>query len=186
MTKREFLMRLQAQLSDLSPEEIDGRMNFYSEMIDDYMEEGLSEEEAVAAIGRTEREVLPVDAAPKKHIGGPTVTLLLLGSPVWLALLISAFAVVLSLYTALWSAVISVWAAALSVAISAVGGVLGGLVLACFAGTPGIVLLGAGLACAGLTVFLYYGSLAATRGMLFLTRAAARLVCNGFRRRSAR
>ena len=51
MNKQEFLTRLRKGLSGLPQEDIEERLTFYSEMIDDRIEEGLSEEEAVAAIG---------------------------------------------------------------------------------------------------------------------------------------
>ena len=51
MNKQDFLARLEKSLDGLPQEELAERLNFYSEMIDDRMEEGLSEEEAVAGIG---------------------------------------------------------------------------------------------------------------------------------------
>ena len=51
MNKQEFLTELKKALSPLSKADLEERLSFYSEMIDDRMEEGLSEEEAVAAIG---------------------------------------------------------------------------------------------------------------------------------------
>ena len=51
MTKQEFLHRLEEGLAGLPQEDLAERLSFYSEMIDDRMEEGLSEEEAVAGIG---------------------------------------------------------------------------------------------------------------------------------------
>ena len=51
MTKTEFVLELASKLSLLPWEEIEDRISFYVEMIDDRMEEGVSEEEAVAAIG---------------------------------------------------------------------------------------------------------------------------------------
>ena len=52
MNKQAFLERLRKALSGLPPKEQEERITFYSEMIDDRMEEGLSEEEeAVASIG---------------------------------------------------------------------------------------------------------------------------------------
>ena len=42
MTKNEFLEQLRRGLSGLPMEDIDERLNFYSEMIDDRIEEGLS------------------------------------------------------------------------------------------------------------------------------------------------
>ena len=44
MTKAEFLGRLRDSLNGLSPADINTSMEFYSEIIDDRMEEGLSEE----------------------------------------------------------------------------------------------------------------------------------------------
>ena len=51
MTKQEFLDKLQAGLLGLTESDAQERLNFYSEMIDDRMEEGLSEEQAVAQVG---------------------------------------------------------------------------------------------------------------------------------------
>ena len=62
MTKREFLIALKACLSGLPKEEIEQQINYYTEMIDDRMEEGLSEEEAVGQIGDLEEII---DQLPK-------------------------------------------------------------------------------------------------------------------------
>ena len=51
MTKTEFVLELTSKLSLLPWEEVEDRISFYVEMIDDRMEDGLSEEEAVAAVG---------------------------------------------------------------------------------------------------------------------------------------
>ena len=51
MTKHEFLLSLQDRLSGLPQDDVEERLTFYCEMIEDRMEEGLSEEEAVSAIG---------------------------------------------------------------------------------------------------------------------------------------
>ena len=51
MTKHEFLLQLGKALSSLPRRERDERLGFYSEVIDDRIEEGLSEEEAVRNMG---------------------------------------------------------------------------------------------------------------------------------------
>ena len=51
MTKLQFLLSLHNKLSGLPQNEIEERLNFYSEMIEDRIEDGLSEEEAVSEIG---------------------------------------------------------------------------------------------------------------------------------------
>ena len=48
MTKLEFLTTLAEQLSSLAGEERQKTLDFYNEMIDDRLEEGMSEEQAVA------------------------------------------------------------------------------------------------------------------------------------------
>ena len=54
MSKREFLEALRSKLAGLSQEEREKTMIYYSEMIEDRMEEGATEEEAVAAVGEFE------------------------------------------------------------------------------------------------------------------------------------
>ena len=51
MTKSEFFWQLMDKLSGLPDEELQDCLTYYTEMIDDHMENGLSEEEAVTAIG---------------------------------------------------------------------------------------------------------------------------------------
>ena len=45
ITKQEFLLQLREKLSGLPQADIDERVAFYGEMIDDRVEEGLTEEE---------------------------------------------------------------------------------------------------------------------------------------------
>ena len=129
MNKQTFLAQLRKGLSSLSEAEREERLLFYSEMIDDRMEEGLSEEEAILGIGSVESLLAQIlgDAptAPKKHTGRLWNTILLiLGAPVWFSLLVSAFAAAISLYAALWSVIISLWACFGALVGCALGGIL--------------------------------------------------------------
>ena len=60
MTKMQFLMSLHDQLSGLPKEDVEQRLNFYSEIIEDSMEEGLSEADAVTALGSIEEIVAQI------------------------------------------------------------------------------------------------------------------------------
>ena len=51
MKRNEFLSKLKERLWALPEADKQCSLDYYSEMIDDRMEDGLSEEEAVAAIG---------------------------------------------------------------------------------------------------------------------------------------
>ena len=193
MNKKAFLAALEEGISSLPQEERAERLAFYEEMIDDGMEEGLSETEAVAAIGAVPSIVARIladtpssipSAEPKKRLGTWPLVLLILGSPVWVALLAAAFAVALSLAAALWSVVVALWAVFASLAGCAVGGVAGGIMLAVRdSALTGLALAGAGLFCGGLSVFAFWGSREATKGSAWLTKTAAVGLVRCFRRK---
>ncbi len=183
MTKNAFLTALRQGLSALPQDEAEECLTFYAEMIDDGMEEGLSEEDAVAAVGSVEEIVSQaVSDAPRVKPSRETVktkrrlrvweiVLLVLGSPVWLSLLLAAFAVVLALYLSLWAVVVSLWSVFASLVGCAFAGVAGGIILICFGNAlSGIAMIGAGLACAGLSIFLFFGCKAATVGTAVLAK----------------
>lgn len=184
MNKREFLARLRKGLSGMPQEDIEERLIFYSEMIDDRMEEGLSETEAVGSIGTVDDVVSQIltdapltrPAKEKTKPGRPMrpweIVLLVLGFPVWLPLLIAALAVILAVYIVVWSAVISLWAVEVSLWAGALGGVISALAIH-GNGVRGILIFSIGLCCAGLSIFLFFGCKAVTIGILRLTKWAA-------------
>lgn len=57
MTKEDFLILLKENLSDLPEAEADKAIAFYNESIDDRIEDGLSEEEAVSSLGKMEEVI---------------------------------------------------------------------------------------------------------------------------------
>ena len=79
MTKLEFILALNEKLSAYPKAEVQQRLSFYSEMIEDRMEDGLSEEEAVAAVGDVAHiaaEIaaeLPPEEAPKPPKPAPSI-----------------------------------------------------------------------------------------------------------------
>ena len=184
MNKEEFLNELRKGLSHLLPEQdIDELVAFYSEMIDDRIEEGVAEEEAVAALGSVEDIVLsetPLTKIvadkikPKRRLKGWEIALIILGFPVWLPLLNAAFAVVLSLYIVIWSLIISLWAVELSLWACAVAGLVGTVVFAVNGNAP-VAVASAGLCLfsAGLSLFMFYCCLYASKGIIKLTKKAA-------------
>lgn len=195
MRKQEFLRHLRKGLSGLPHCDREERLTFYSEMIDDRMEEGLTEEDAVFEIGNADEiiEQIMADTKPVKEKGKSgrrlrvwEVILLVLGSPVWLCLLIAAFAVILSVYVVLWSVIVALWA----VFGSLIGCALGTLVFGIGAilkgdGPAGLAMIGAALVCAGLAIFAFYGSRAATVGTLLLTKKVALGIKNCFGKKEA-
>ncbi len=182
MTRKEYMRELEEALQFLGDEQRAALLEYYGEMIDDRMEDGLSETEAVAGIGSVDDVVAQIAAEtplmrlvkervrPKKSRKAWEIVLLALGSPVWFPLLIAAFAVLLALYLVLWAVVLSLWAAALSLAVGAVG-CMPLAVLYFVRGLPsgGCFILGAGLVLAGLAIPLGAGCAGLTKGLARLT-----------------
>ena len=193
MSKQEFLTQLRKGLSGLPQGDIEERLAFYSEMIDDQMEEGLSEEEAVSAVGAVDEIVTQVVAETplakiakeriksKRRISAGEIVLLVLGSPIWLSLVIAAFAVILSLYISLWAVIVSLWAVFVSLAAGFIGGVLSCIIFAIGGNVAsGIAMLAAGIVCAGLSILMFYGCKVVTKGILLLTKKMAIWIKNCF------
>ncbi len=186
MNKQTFLDELRRGLAGLPQDDIEERIAFYSEMIDDRMEEGLSEEAAIAEIGPVSGVVKQILAdtpltklvkeriKPKRKTSALQIVLLVLGFPLWFPLLITAFAVLLTVYIVIWSLVIVLWAIFLAFAAGALGCLVGAVLLA-VKGRLVEALLGFGgaLALAGLSILMFFVCVAASKGMAKLTAKMA-------------
>lgn len=181
MDKFTFITELRAKLWPIPEEDRQRSVDYYAEMIDDRMEEGLREEEAVAAIGNLDEIVkqileetppVPVKAeAPKKRRNLRTweIVLLVLGSPVWASLLIAAAAVIVSVWISLWAVVISLYAAVVALGAAAIGCMIGSFFMIGRFGEV-TVAWGAALVCAGLAILFVMLSNLAAKGMIALTK----------------
>ena len=186
MNKQEFLTQLRKGLSGFPQEDIEERLTFYSEMIDDRIEEGLSEQEAVSAIGTVDAIITQILAdtpltklvkekvKPKRTLKAWEIVLLILGSPIWLSLLIAAFVVILAVYVVIWSVVVALWSIEVAFAACSLGGIVSAVIFTFQGnGLTGLAMLSAGIICAGLSIFLFYGCKAATKGIVWLTKKMA-------------
>lgn len=114
MNKEDFLTKLESRLNGLPKEDVKDRLSFYEEMIDDKMEEGKTEEQAVASLGSVEKVVSQIASdtplvslvkercTPKRKIKAWEIVLIALGFPIWLPLLIVAAVLILVGYLLLW------------------------------------------------------------------------------------
>ncbi len=186
MHKQEFLNALRERLSGLPESDLAERLSFYGEMIDDRIEEGLPEEEAVAQTGTVDeiaRQILtetPLSRIvrekikPKRSLRAWEIVLIVLGFPLWFPLLVAAVAVVISLYAVLWSLLIALWAVEIALWAGALGALAGAVLYFAQGHTPtAIAALGAALVLAGLAIFLLFGCRAASVGIVKLTKKIA-------------
>ncbi|MBQ8351317.1 MAG: DUF1700 domain-containing protein, partial [Clostridia bacterium] len=180
MKKQEFLEALAQGLAARGAADREKTLDYYREMIEDRMEDGLSEEEAVAAMG-SPADILAgiqIEAPPRKEKRAWRaweIVLLALGSPIWGSLLLAAAAILFSLLVVLWSLVISAYAVNVSLAAVAVAGIGVSPVLLLTGQWPAaLLLLGGGLFCTGAAIFAFFGCRAATRGSAYLVKQLMR------------
>lgn len=168
MNKNEFLKLLYSKLTGLEDSEIKKSLTYYSEMIDDRVEDGESEEEAVASLGNIYEIVddiltqSPISGQTKKkrEIKNkiPVIILLVLGSPIWLSILLALFAVILAIYVTVASVIIALFSIVIAFLLGGAVAVIGSPIIMYSNIYTGIFIIGAGLILFGLGVFSAYGT----------------------------
>ena len=181
MNKEQFMTALRDRLSVLPQDEMEGRAAFCEEMIDNRIREGMTEEEAVNAVGTVDQiaeqalSEIPLSrfvrgkVRPKRKLRGWEIILLVLGSPVWIPLVAAALVVLLAVYIVIWVFVICVFAVDLSFAAGAVISVLSSIQYFMLGNTAGACfMLGVGSVLAGLSILVLFAGIRIARGTVKL------------------
>ena len=180
MTKTEFLAALRSALGKLPEQEIRASLDFYAEAIDDRVEDGASENEAVAALGDVnaiaaqivaEMPIIPKAVAKMKTKSRTAnIVLAIVLSPIWVPLALAFLLCVAAIYLSIWIVIAALWAC---VAVLLLCGPIGiaGLAYCLATNYPltGLWLLGCGIAGSGLGLFALLGMKAVSRGLVQLT-----------------
>lgn len=183
MNKEEFLSLLRERLSIFPPEETEKYISYYSEMIDDHIDDGFSEEKVIETIGSVDdvfavilqetaiTQLLKNRMKPKRRLKMWELLLWIFLSPIWIPLAAAAVVLILSLYIVLWSLILCIYAVELSFAACAVGGTaVSVLMLFESNGFAAGILLGGGLICTGLTILFFFPCKLATKGAWKLSK----------------
>ena len=187
MRKDEFLKRLNKALGSLGAKERARTVQYYREILEDRMEDGTPEEEAVAAVGPVEQIAADIlaeqNAGGKQKRSGWSAALIALGSPLWLVLLVAVAAVLFAMYMVAWAVIITLFSC-----VAALGaGALAGVVALCLFWTAypmtGLFLLGAGLVCAGVGILLFFPVLSLSKWLVKGTARAGKTLWHKVTRR---
>ncbi len=181
MTKDSFLSSLRARLEGLPEEDVEKTIEYYSEMIDDRLEEGGNEEEIVSSLGSPEDAAAAVwqnASIPKlvkekvrtrRRRTAGEIILLILGAPLWIPLLLTVLIVFFTLYLVLWVVIASVYIVDIALLLSGLAAIAGGVLLIGKALVPaGIFTIAAAVALIGLTLLLLPLCNLASRGIFKL------------------
>lgn len=171
MTKEIFLHQLRIRLTRLPEAEIQKRLDYYSEMIDDMMEDGISEEEAISSFGPVDdvaryilqdtplTTLVKQTAAPKKGWTAASIILAVVGAPLWIPLAIAALAVILAVFAAILALIAAVFAVVLSLGLAGIGLIIRAFAILFTAGVSyTIFTIGAALVFIGLCLLAFLGA----------------------------
>ena len=199
MTKKEFLKELKSRLALLPSDDVEASIEYYSEMIDERIEEGIDEESAVASLLAPEKaaedvisemsisKLVKARIKPKRTLHTWEIVLIILGSPIWISLILAAVSIVFSVYISLWSVVASFWMAGISIFATALASLASGLALLIIAGNAGagMLFLGAAIFLTGIGIFGFWGCKAVTVFMLKLSKLVLKWIKNCFVKKEA-
>ena len=184
MNKEKYISELKKYLRKLPSDDIKKYLDFYREIIDDRIEEGLSEEDATLALGSPETLAKQIFAeagldpkeATKRRLKTWELIFLICGSPIWVSLLAAFFAVILALFVVLWAVDICLWAADLCFAAGGFAGIASGIALMATGHFPqGLFMLGCGFICVGLGIFWFFLCHITSNGIVKLSKILFKL-----------
>ncbi len=182
MNKSEFLNELSERLSTLPESEAEKTINYYSEMIDDRIEDGETEQDAVKAIGSIDDAVrnamsqVPLTGLVKQSVKRnlslniPVIILLILGSPIWVSLLIALFAIIFALYVTIAAVIISLFAVVAAFTVSGIASIIASPFLVSVSLYSSAALLSCGLVISGLSIFAFFAAVILTKYIIRFTK----------------
>lgn len=183
MNKAEFLAALREKLSGLPEEDFNRSVDYYTEMIDDRVEDGMSEEEAVACLGSMDEIITQIlsevslpklvkeKVKPKRALAVWEIILIIISAPIWFPIVLSVVTTILSAYLSIWMMVLSLYLLDLSIAISGIafiGLAIAELLKGAFAVFG--ALLGFGLVALGVSILLFFTFNLITKGIIYVSK----------------
>lgn len=199
MTKSEFLNSLRESLTSLSKEESNKFITYYEEIIEDYKENGLMEEEAIDKLGNPysiANDIL--SEQDNAYIKPPysnnkilNIVLLILGFPLWGSLLLAVILTILAVSMAIWCIPFATGVSSVAFLFAALVSIIGTPFIIWDAGGiiqlgAGIMQLGVGIALIGVSILLAYLTIFLSRKLILITKKLIIMIYKKFNEKVVR
>ena len=183
MNKKEFLDDVRGRLAGLPEADIDKALEFYEESIQDRIDDGLSEEQAVAGVGTPEeiaQQILMdtplskivkanIKTSERKSVRVWEIILIVLGFPIWFSVLMALFAIALAIAIVFLALIIVFFAIVLAFGVAGIAGIFASIMsLAGGNGMSALTTLGVSLILIGLALLLFIPAKAVTLWLIEL------------------
>ena len=180
MNKAEFIEQLKNSLQGLSDEDIKKSLDYYEEMIDDRIEDGMTEEEAVDGLGSIEEiknhvldglsivKIVKEKVKPKRALKVWEIVLLIVGSPVWAPVLLCLIIAFLCIYFVFWVIIAALYICDAAILLSGLVSAIGAFAQSSGFNT-GLFMFGAALCLVGIAILLFFGFTEIAKGLVWLS-----------------
>ena len=191
MKKQEFLDELRIKLNGLPKDDLEERISFYGEMIDDRVSEGKSEEVAISEIGGVDKVVDDVvqdtplynlvkeRMKPKKELKVWEVVLIIVGFPLWFPLLLVFIILCLLGYLLIWVGVLVSYAIEAGLAGATIWGLVGWIMYLAN-GTFSMTYIGIFLLGVGAAILFVFACIGITKATIKLSKHTVRKIKSSF------
>lgn len=159
MNKEQFLSEIKKRLKHLPQADITPSLDYYEEMIDDHIENGMSPEDAVAEMGTVDEAVAHIlseisveELKDRRPLCAREIVILALASPFILVFASVALVLIISV----WAVILSLYASDLSFAVAVVAGaIVGGASIIAGKTLESVASFGTALVLLGLSILLF-------------------------------
>jgi len=168
MNRQEYLDEIKDKLLGLSEEDIDKALDFYMEAIDDRIEDGLTEDQAIKAVGSSDEvaeqilmdtplpKLVSASVKPRRTLKAWEIVLIVISAPIWIPLAIALIAIAFSVFVVIFSLIFALIAVLIGLTLGGVG-LLAAAIFSIFAGSAGtaVMKLAVGLVAVGIGILLF-------------------------------
>lgn len=191
MTKSTFIDTLRGLLESLNEDECNKFISYYEEIIEDYKESGLTEEEVIKKIGSPQsiaKNILSEEDSININIPSfnskiLNIILLILGFPLWGSLLLTVVLLILSAYIIIWCIPFTTGVSSIALLTAALFSIVGSPFMMADVLTVGIVQLGLGIASVGISILLGFITIYLSKKFIVITKQLTFKVFKSFNKK---
>lgn len=191
MIKSTFIDNLKVLLESLNEDERDKFISYYEEIIEDYMENGFTEQEVISKIGSpqsiansilSEQDSLNINI-PSSNSKILNMMLLILGFPLWGSLLLAVALFILSVYIVIWCAPFTTGVSSVAFFVAALVGITGSPFMMFDSLAVGIVQLGLGVSLIGISILLGFITSYLAKKVICITKKLTFKIVKSFKKK---
>lgn len=194
MTKSTFIDVLRGLLESLNEDECNKFISYYEEIIEDYKESGLTEQEVIEKIGSPQSIANNIlSEQDSSNINIPSfnskilnIILLILGFPLWGSLLLTAVLLILSAYIIIWCIPVTTGVSSISFFVASLVSIIGSPFMMTDVLTVGIVQLGLGITSVGISILLGLVTIYLSKKFIVITKQLTFKVFKSFNKKVVR